>query len=355
MIITDRPCFMSAPLALAVSLCCAAPALAQSVESAVLAPVVITGSRFDSDPALLPIGATIITADEIRRAGLSDVNSAIRKIGGVAGRQSLDGSPDFTLDLRGFGTNSSQNIVIVVDGVRLSENELSNAVLSTIPIDSVDHIDITRGGSSVLYGDGATGGVINIVTKRAADNTRGGSLYVEGGQFHEGQLRLSGHQSWDGFAADATIGHSRTDNYRDNNDFKLSNFSGGLQWFSPLGRLALRYEGARQDNGLPGALTAAQFQANPRQAATPRDHGALDSDRLTLSGNTRLAGWELAAELSHREKTTDAVYFDYGGSVSTYTVKQDQFSPRLRQVREIGGVLNELVAGIDLAHWTRKA
>jgi outer membrane receptor for ferrienterochelin and colicin len=72
-------------------------------------------------PPCRAVGATVITAEEIRRAGVVDVNAAIRKIGGVYGRQSLDGSPDFGLDLRGFGTNSSQNLVILVDGVRLSK------------------------------------------------------------------------------------------------------------------------------------------------------------------------------------------------------------------------------------------
>jgi len=160
--------------AAAVALCFTAvsptTALAQEIAAAqvaqVLAPVVITGARFDADPALAPIGAIVIHAEDIQRAGVSDVNAAIRKIGGVYGRQSLDGSPDFSLDLRGFGSNSSQNMVIVLDGVRLSENELSNAILSTIPVDSVERIEITRGGASVLYGAGATGGVINIVTRR---------------------------------------------------------------------------------------------------------------------------------------------------------------------------------------------
>ena len=100
--------------------------------------VVITGSRFPSVETLRPIGATVITQDDIRRAGAADVNSAIRKIGGVFGRQSLDSSPDFGLDLRGFGTNSAQNMVVMVDGVRLNENELANTVLSTIPIDTVE-------------------------------------------------------------------------------------------------------------------------------------------------------------------------------------------------------------------------
>ena len=244
----------------------AAGATAGAQVAQVLAPIVITGSRFDADPALAPIGATIISAEDIQRAGANDVNTAIRKVGGVYGRQSLDGSPDFGLDLRGFGTNSSQNMVIVLDGVRLSENELSNAILSTIPIDTVDHIEITRGGASVLYGDGATGGVINIVTKRPVKNSRRGSVFVEGGQFRAGEARLSGFQAWDGFAADATLDTQRTDNYRDNNEFKQTHFSGGAQWFDNAGRAGFRYEGARQDMRLSGSLSQAEYNANPRMA-----------------------------------------------------------------------------------------
>ena len=166
-------------LAAAVSLCFAAasvPALAQTAVGQSLAPIVITGARFDAAAGMAPIGATVITADEIRRAGVTDVNAAIRKIGGVYGRNSLDGSPDFGLDLRGFGTNSSQNLVVVVDGVRVSESELSNVILSTIPVDTVERIEISRGGASVLYGEGATGGVINIVTKRPVAHSAGGSM-----------------------------------------------------------------------------------------------------------------------------------------------------------------------------------
>ncbi|WP_310657149.1 Plug domain-containing protein, partial [Acinetobacter baumannii] len=74
-----------------------------------LPAIVITGPRFPAQAT--PIGATVITAEQIRSAGATDVNAAIRKIGGVFGRQSLDGSPDFGLDLRGFGTNSAQNTV----------------------------------------------------------------------------------------------------------------------------------------------------------------------------------------------------------------------------------------------------
>ncbi|RFP09556.1 MULTISPECIES: TonB-dependent receptor [unclassified Duganella] len=343
-------------LAAAVSLCFTAAVPAAAQISEVLAPIVITGSRFDANAALTPIGAVVITAEDIQRAGANDVNSAIRKVGGVYGRQSLDGSPDFSLDLRGFGTNSSQNMVIVLDGVRLSENELSNAILSTIPIDTVDHIEITRGGASVLYGDGATGGVINIVTKRPEKNSRRGSVFVEGGQFRAGEARVSGFQAWDGFAADATLDTQRTDNYRDNNEFKHTHFSGGAQWFDNAGRAGFRYEGARQDMRLPGSLSEDDYKANPRKASTPDDYAKLDSDRLTAFGQRRIGAYDLAADLSYRKKTVESAY-NFGGppSVTTYDSKQTQFSPRVRRLGEIGGLLNEMVAGFDWTVWNRTA
>jgi iron complex outermembrane receptor protein len=345
-------------LAAAVSLCFAVPFAAQADDAgagAGLTSVVVTGARFDAEPSLAPIGATIISADEIRRAGSSDVNAAIRKIGGVYGRQSLDGSPDYGLDLRGFGTNSSQNMVIVVDGVRLSENELSNAILSTIPIDTVERIEILRGGASVLYGDGATAGVINIVTKRPGQYSSRGSVFLQGGQFHAGEARISAAQAWNGFAADATLDHQRSDNYRDNNEFKQTNFSGGAQWYAnDFDRIGFRYEGARQDMRFAGSLTEAQFKTNPRQTNTPDDNGSLDSDRLTVSGQYRLFGHDVAADLSYRKKTVESTYV-FGGfpSTTTYDSKQLQFSPRVRKLGAINGMVNELVAGVDFIKWER--
>jgi len=350
---------VSTSIAAAVAaLCAAAPAFAQQAAAQVLAPVVITGARFDSDPAFAPIGATVIGADAIRRAGVSDVNQAIRKIGGVYGRQNLDGSPDFGLDLRGFGTNSSQNLVVLVDGVRLSESEQVNAALSTIAIETVERIEIVRGGSSVLYGEGATGGVINIITKRAAAaGAAHGTLFAEAGQLGLREGRATIAQAWNGFALDASIGALNTDNYRDNNGFRSRNFSGGAQWQVGNGRAGVRVSATRQDMRLPGSLTQAQFEANPEQSNTPKDFGSLDTDRYTAFVEQKLAGFDVAAELSHRERTARASY-DFGSfvSASEYRGRQTQFSPRVRKFTQsdlFGGVVNETVAGVDLIRWSR--
>jgi iron complex outermembrane recepter protein len=347
------------PLALACAVSLSLISSAVFAQEDAMPSVVISGARFPTDPALLPIGATVITAADIRRAGAADVNEAIRKVGGVYGRQSLDASPDFALDLRGFGSNSSENIVVMVDGVRLSENELATAALSTIPVDSVERIEITRGGSSVLYGEGATGGVIQVFTKTGARQGVHGSALASAGQFHARDLRGNLSAGAGGWSFDGSVGHQDTDNYRANSRFKQNNFNGGAQYAYGAGRIGVRVDSARQDSRLPGSLTEAQFEANPRQASTPHDFGSLDADRVTAFVEHHIGGTEFAAELSHREKTVKASYevnTNTGPyySRSTYDSRQTQFSPRVRNLSDFDGMRNELVAGVDLIRWNRK-
>ena len=90
------------PLALACAISLSAIATGAFAQQTIPS-VVISGTRFAAQAERAPIGASVITSEDIRRAGATDVNQAIRKIGGVYGRQSLDSSPDFGLDLRGFG------------------------------------------------------------------------------------------------------------------------------------------------------------------------------------------------------------------------------------------------------------
>ncbi|MFC5549563.1 TonB-dependent receptor [Massilia aerilata] len=345
-------------LALACAIAITLPFAAHADEP-LASTVVITGSRFPSAESLEPIGATVITRDEIRQAGVNDVNGAIRKIGGVFGRQSLDSSPDFALDLRGFGTNGAQNMVILVDGVRLNENELANSVLSTIPIDTVERIEIVRGGSSVLYGEGATGGVIQIVTRKDARYARSGthgSVFAEAGQFKERDLRASVSHVAGNLSVDAAVARQDNDNYRANSAFTQNSLSAGVQVAYAGGRAGVRVESARQDTRLPGSLTLAQFQADPRQSQTPNDFGTLDTDRVNAFAEYRIGEVDLAAELSHRERDVDSnYYFGTSASVTKYKGRQNQFSPRARWLHTLdGGMLNELVTGVDVIDWQRK-
>lgn len=348
---SGRQCAAKTPIALAcaatVTLSLFGTVQAQSTTSQTLAPVVVSGARFPNDPAFSPVGATIITADDIRNAGVDNVNEAIRKIGGVYGRQSLAGPNDYPLDLRGFGGSGDQNMVIFLNGIRISEDELATPLLSSIPIDSIERIEIVRGGSSVLYGGGATGGTIQIITKRPVAGDVHGTLLGEIGSYGARSARASVSKAWDGFALNAAYSKERADNYRINSASNQENFSGGVQWFSDAGRMGLRVDLARSDYGLPGALTLAQFQVDPRQANDLKNYGSYDSDRITAFIERRIGAVDLAAELSHREKIARSYY----GTLNEVHSRTTQFSPRLRYVTASSLLKNELVAGFDFAEW----
>lgn len=326
-----------------------------STDEPSVSPVVIVGSRFPSTPDLAPIGAQVISAADIRNAGIDNVNEAIRKLGGVYGRANLYGTQDFDLDMNGFGSDSQNNLVVLIDGVRISESEQAVAVLSSIPVDSVDRIEIMHGGSSVLYGDGATGGVIQIITKRVGPSQLTGSITAEIGQFddHVGRAYLT--QGGDGFNASLNLSEQKTDNYRVNNAVTQTNASGTLTWFTNDLRAGLRIDIAHQDAGFPGSLTLAEFQQDPHQSSTPDNSGTIDINRYTAFFEKNLDTWQAAAELSTRERTSESNFaagpYPY---FATYTGRQTEFTPRLRNITGVDGMHNEFVIGLDLMNWNRE-
>ena len=62
--------------------------------------------------------------------------------------------------------------MILLDGKRLNDNDQSSINYSSIPIKNIERIEIIKGSGGVLYGDGAVGGAINIVTKTPSYKTK---------------------------------------------------------------------------------------------------------------------------------------------------------------------------------------
>ena len=72
--------------------------------------------------------------------------------------RNLDGSPDPQIDMRGFGISGNQNTLVLLDGQRMNENELVGIRWSTVPLDSIERIEVLRNAGAVTYGGGATVG-----------------------------------------------------------------------------------------------------------------------------------------------------------------------------------------------------
>ncbi len=318
----------------------------------VVAPVVVTASRMVSAVQTAPVAASVITAEQMERAGVADANEAIRKLGGVASRSDLSNGRENVLDLRGYGETASQNLVVLLDGVRISENELASARLSAIPLAQIERIEIVRGGSSVLWGEGASAGVINVILKRPQGAVRSARLSasVESFKGHE----LSADALWgDGdWTLDAAARRVRTDGYRDNSAYKQDTGSVGLAWQKDGWRAALRTTHEEQSARLPGYLSLAQYHSDPRQTLTPEDHAAYREQRHLGNVSRQWGSWTFQVDAAQRHRESRAAYLSSSWPyVSDANSEQLQLTPRLSFEDRIGVAELKAVTGLDWQDW----
>ena len=128
----------------------------------------VNGSASASGGGITGASTTVITREDIERAPQATLADIIWARGGRADTEPLwrRQRRRHDVDLRGFGVAAPSNTLVLINGRRLNDWDLQGFDLSTIAKDSVERIEITRGNSgAVLYGDGAVGGVINIVTR----------------------------------------------------------------------------------------------------------------------------------------------------------------------------------------------
>jgi iron complex outermembrane receptor protein len=298
-----------------------------------------------------PIGATVITADDIQRSGVSDANEAIRKLAGVSAKTDLTGGREYQLDLRGYGAVSDQNMVVMVDGIRLSENELIPARLTAIPLDQIERIEIIRGGSSVLWGEGASAGVINVILKRQDEARSSGRVSAALESFNGRDLQGSGTWGLGDVTLDGSARSVRSDGYRDNAHYKQDSGSAGVQWAHAGWRLKGRVQQENTDSGMPGALSFTQFAADPRQTFTPLDFAKTNETRYVANAEFKAGAWTPQIDVGTRERQSRS-YFVGSSYASDTTSRNTQVSPRLAYADQWGAVGASGVVGLDAQHWS---
>lgn len=128
--------------------------------------VIVSGSRFEENLNEVPANVQVITREEIANSTSNNIPDVLSQIGGLNVRSSNGGqlNLDATVDIGGYGATANSNTLILVDGQRMNPIDSLGVAWESIPIDSIERIEILQGGASVQYGNGAVGGVINIIT-----------------------------------------------------------------------------------------------------------------------------------------------------------------------------------------------
>ena len=317
--------------------------------------VVVSATRFPERLIDAPVGMTVVTAADIARSPARTLPELLAQQAGITSRTN-SGSPDAQVDLRGFGITAPQNTLVLVDGQRLNEVDLSNVSWTAIPLDAIERIEIMRGSGAVMYGGGATGGTINIVTKRARPGTRAFNVAAGRGTYDTTEIRGGGALGVDGVGLTLFANRYDSDNYRRNNEVRQENLEADLRLRGARGDIGLTAAVDDQSLRLPGARTAAQVESDPRGTGTPNDFATRDGSRWALTGRLDLGAGEVAAELVRRDVRRIAFFDDYlfGGLFANFSDTDTRvwsFSPRYRLPYAAFGARHSLIVGFDYEDW----
>ena len=170
---------MQRSLVVAVSLLASGQLLAANE----LQTVKVSGATSTSLARELPVGAVILDRHTLNSLPASDLSEILDTVGGLQASQlyGINGS-GASLDLLGFGATGNQNTLILLNGRRLSGIDLGSPNLTGIPLAAIERIEILPGAGAALYGNGATGGTINIVTRQRYEQSAG--LEVSSGSYN---------------------------------------------------------------------------------------------------------------------------------------------------------------------------
>lgn len=329
------------------------PAFAAGQPATPMADVLVTATRFASAQQPLAIAAQVITAEDIRDSSATTLVEVLSKVGGVHSRSSLTGAADAPIDLRGFGATGDQNTLILVNGQRISENELIAARISAIPMDAIERIEILRGSGAVLYGSGATGGTINIITRSPVAAALSGNVFAQLGSHGARDLRVgmqTGGELW-GLRLNAQ--HGKTDHYRDNNQSEQNAMNGELRLGTRQDFVAFEFNSDNQKARTPGPRTEAQLASDRRGTSTPDDYLNSRKQMYVLRAEKNLGAVVLAMDAGYRDKQAD-MYSDtaWGDSLMKTDTRVTTISPRLLWTAKLAKIANQLTFGVDWSKWS---
>lgn len=244
--------------------------LATNLFSQELSTITVTSSLIETTEIDATYTTEIYTKNEIEKSKSKDVYDFLNSQTSVITNPSYGNTFSQKIDLRGYGIGDGyQNVVISVNGRKLNNIDMVTQLLSSIPLESIDKIEIIKGSGSVQYGDGANAGVINIITNGKNENYI--KSYVGNNGTKNGTVSLG--YSNDNLILNAFLDYTSTDGTRslnttgekDNNYNRNKNIN--LIYF-PTDSLELRLGRTYSNMNIKygGSLTLDEYKDNPNQS-----------------------------------------------------------------------------------------
>jgi iron complex outermembrane receptor protein len=305
---------------------------------------------------------SVITAEDIARSPAYTVQEIIAQTPGVQLTNLYGGvnGAKTSVDLRGFGAFATSNTLLLINGRRVNDIDMQGVDFSTIPRDSIERIEITRGNSgAVLYGDNAVGGVINIVLKNGVG---GPPVAIRGeagvGSFNQRLASVSAITNSGPWSTSFYGNGIKSDGYRANNALDQRNGVGNVNYATPGLTAFLTLSGDDQKLGFPGGRTVDpsiglnQLVTDRRGTNTPFDYGNQQGANATAGFTKTLwNGAELIVDGGVRDRKNQAGFFGLLPTIPfnyvDFHLQTWSITPRLSIKNVIFGLPSAILTGVD--------
>ena len=242
--------------------------------------IVVTPLRAEQVDYESGSNVTVIDREDIENSAGTTVPDLLKAEAGILVTGYSGNRKSVNVDIRGFGEASPSNVLLLIDGRRANQMDISGADWIQVPVEAIERIEIVRGAGSVLYGDNAVGGVVNIITKKGLGKLKGslGALY---GSYDSkiGMTEVSG--SLEEFSYFLHGKYLEKKGYRENNALRSKDFNGRFA-YPVFERLELDLSlGSHKDTyGMSGPLTEAQKGNLGRRQSNYMEDRAWTKDRF---------------------------------------------------------------------------
>ncbi len=255
---------------------------------------VVTATRTAEQVKDVPANVTVLTKEDVQQSAAQTVDDFLREVPGFSllrQSSSLVANPTTqSVSLRGLGGTSASRTLVLLDGVPLNDPFGGWVYWDKVPLETIERVEVVRGGGSPIWGNLALGGVINIITVRPQERTV--QLTTEGGNHGTANMTLIGSDLLGPLGVSVAGNYFNTDGYDvvrqgqrgsidQNSSSEHKTFSGKLEYAvspSALAYLYGSYYKEDRDNGTP-------FQGNSTELGYIR----TGTDLTTEDGSS----WQL--------------------------------------------------------------
>jgi iron complex outermembrane receptor protein len=246
--------------------------------------------------------------------------------------------------------------LILLDGRRLNDIDLSSVNYAAIPIDNIDRVEIIRGSGAVLYGDSATTGVINIITKNPKQASTSAKLKLKAGSYDHEEANAQLNFVNEHFGITANLNTTRNEGYRDHNDYEQQN--GQIDIRVPVNdtEFYLKAGAFEQEIELPGARKVDydnninQLVSVRRDATSLNDWAEEETEFATIGFTHKInKNVNFVFDAGYREKQQFS-QFDYGSGSGAYSdteLKTFSITPRVNVKNTVFNLPIDASIGVD--------